>query len=376
MLRTAALGLAPLVAARRQERPLRVLLVRPDHVGDVLLTAPAIATLRASLPDARLTYLVGPWGTDAAQHGPPVDELRTLPFPGFTRRANANLVAPYVTLMRAAAQLRRERYDLAVIFRPDHWWGALLTLAAGIPLRVGSQTPETAPLLTHTCAPAADEPATHQALAIARLALDTLEIEPACVGDVVQYVLTDTARAAAENLLASLHLDGRNTVVIHPSAGAPLKSWPVTNWARLADALIDAGQAVLLTGAPVDAALLEAIATQMRHVAPRACGQPLEVSAALYARCALVVTVDSGAGHLAAAVGAPTLRLYGPAPPSIFGPWPPTARQHVLISDELACVPCGNLDSPPCGARTTPACLLALSVEAVLKAIGAELARG
>ena len=64
--------------ARPSLGPRRVLLLQPGHVGDVLLTAPAIASLRASLSDSQLTYLVGPWNTETARYGPPVDELRTL----------------------------------------------------------------------------------------------------------------------------------------------------------------------------------------------------------------------------------------------------------------------------------------------------------
>jgi ADP-heptose:LPS heptosyltransferase len=102
-------------------------------------------------------------------------------------------------------------------------------------------------------------------------------------------------------------------------------------------------------------------------------GQSLDVSAALYQRSALVVTVDSGAGHLAASVGTPTVRLYGPAPVSVYGPWPPSPRQHVLQARQLRCVPCGDLEAPPCGARAQPACMLAITVEDVMNTVKAEL---
>ncbi|HEY2593309.1 MAG TPA: glycosyltransferase family 9 protein, partial [Chloroflexota bacterium] len=134
------------------------MLLRPDHVGDVLLSAPALALLRASLPNARITYLVGPWSAAAARGGPPIEEVRSLAFPGFTRRSAASLVAPYLLLVRWAAALRRESYDVAVVLRGDHWWGALLALVAGIPIRVGGDTAETRPLLTHTQPLAADQP--------------------------------------------------------------------------------------------------------------------------------------------------------------------------------------------------------------------------
>jgi ADP-heptose:LPS heptosyltransferase len=111
----------------------------------------------------------------------------------------------------------------------------------------------------------------------------------------------------------------------------------------------------------------------MRGHAAILCGQSLEVSAALYTRCALLVSVDSGAGHLAAAVGVRTVRLYGPASAAIFGPWPGAIGQRVLTASTLACAPCGFLESPPCGARSSPACMLALDVEDVLNAVRSEL---
>jgi heptosyltransferase-2/heptosyltransferase-3 len=348
-----------------------VLLLRPDHIGDVLLSAPAVALLRASLPSARLTYLVGPWSAEAARCGPRVDEVRTLPYPGFARHSNANLLEPYALLLRVAAGLRRERFDMAVVLRGDHWWGALLALVAGIPLRIGGETPETLPLLSHAYRAPKDQAWAEQALGIARLALraaDAPLMEPI---DFRPF----TPGESADGLWLR-HGLGEHVVALHPSAGAPLKSWPTERWAQLADALIESGLHVVLVGAPDDAELLARIRAGMRGCATVLCGQSLEVSAAIYARCETVITVDSGAGHLAAAVGARTLRLYGPAPASVFGPWPPDQPgQRILATKALACAPCGYLEAPPCGARTTPACMLALGVEDVLNAVRLELDR-
>jgi heptosyltransferase-2/heptosyltransferase-3 len=351
-----------------------VLLLRPDHIGDVLLTAPAVAMLRASLPSARLTYLVGPWSADAARHGPAVNEVRTLAFPGFSRGSKASPLQPYTLLTRLAAQLRRERFDMAIVLRGDHWWGALLALAAGIPLRVGGQTPETLPLLSHAYRAPSDQAWGEQALGIARLALSAVGARPVEPAAVAQFSVGESGRAAASELWQR-HGLGQQVVALHPGAGAPLKSWPTRRWAELADALVDTGLQVVLVGAPDDAQLLARIHNGMRRCTALVCGQSLEVSAALYARCALVITVDSGAGHLAAAVGTRSVRLYGPASADVFGPWPPRSGQHVLATRNLACAPCGYLEAPPCGAVTTPACMLALDVEAVLNAVRLELDR-
>jgi ADP-heptose:LPS heptosyltransferase len=341
-----------------------------------LLTAPAVGLLRASLPEARITYVVGPWSAAAARGGPSLDEVRTLPFPGFTRRDKANLLAPYVTLLRDAVQLRRDRYDLAVVLRGDHWWGALLALAAGIPLRVGAESPETTPLLTHACRTNPEAAWGDGALAVARLAAQTVGAPNGTrlkADTLEQFTVSDEAREVANQLWRQHGLESRRVAALHPSAGAPLKSWPVARWANLADRLIKYGFDVVLIGAPEDLDLLLAITHQMRRSAVTLCGQALEVSAALYARCTLLVCVDSGAGHLAAAVGTPTVRLYGPAQPQVFGPWPPRKGQRVLRTTNLACAPCGHLESPPCGAHSSPACMLALDVDDVLKEVRAEL---
>jgi ADP-heptose:LPS heptosyltransferase len=346
-----------------------VLLMRPDHIGDVLLTAPAVALVRASLPNAHLTYLVGRWSAEAARHGPPLDEIETLAYPGFTRRHKSNLLQPYTALIREAVRLRRTGYDLAIVFRPDHWWGALLALAAGIPVRAGGETPETLPLLTHAYTAQEGQHAADGALAIARLALEAVGIAPAATGPISQFRVGEASQADFANA-------GDRTVAVHPGAGAPLKSWPIGRWARLADMLVAQHLRVVLTGGPGEEPLLWAIASRVQQPVDIACGQSLEASAAIFRACALVVTVDGGAGHLAAAVGTPTVRLYGPAPVVVFGPWPLRSDQRVLVSSALECVPCGNLESAPCGARRLPACMLALSVEDVLNAVRAQLDHG
>jgi ADP-heptose:LPS heptosyltransferase len=350
--------------------PRRVLLIRPDHVGDVVLTSPAVALLRASLPETQLTYLVGPWSLEAARHGPSVQAVRVLAFPGFTRRPNPNLLAPYALLLREAARLRKARFDAAVVFRPDHWWGALLALVAGIPVRIGSDVPETRPLLTHALQSPPGTHATERALATARLALGAFNVDAAGVAFSPVFTLSDASTEHCSGL------EPQRTIAIHPSAGAPLKSWPISSWAHVVDALAGRGLQVVLTGAPDDRPLLAAITAKASGSATILAGQSLAATAAVYARCALLVSVDSGAAHLAAAVGTPTVRLYGPAPPDVFGPWPTRPDQQVLLTDALACAPCGALDSPPCGATALPACMLALSVDDVLKAIEAQLGRG
>jgi ADP-heptose:LPS heptosyltransferase len=88
----------------------------------------------------------------------------------------------------------------------------------------------------------------------------------------------------------------------------------------------------------------------------------------LQQRARLVIAMDGGPLHLAAAMGAPVIGLYGPADPWEFGPWCPEERRRV-VKVELPCSPCRTLVDPPCGATIWPACLTRITVEAIMDAV-------
>ncbi|MCB9129382.1 MAG: hypothetical protein H6647_00450 [Anaerolineales bacterium] len=128
--------------------PQRILLIRPDHLGDLLFATPALRLVRERFPDAHIAALVGPWGVPVLSDNPDIDELLTCAFPGFTRRRKGNPIAPYMLLRSEARRLAGGRFDLACILRFDHWWGAWLAAEAGIPWRIGYDMPSTRPFLT------------------------------------------------------------------------------------------------------------------------------------------------------------------------------------------------------------------------------------
>ena len=126
----------------------RILVVRPDHLGDLLFLTPALARLRHGLPDAEIVGLVGGWGVPILERYPSLDRLIAWDFPWFNRKPRRSLLGPYVSLVRLARRLRDERFDLALQFRPDFWWGALAVRLAGVPERVGYDVPTVRPFLT------------------------------------------------------------------------------------------------------------------------------------------------------------------------------------------------------------------------------------
>jgi heptosyltransferase-2/heptosyltransferase-3 len=163
-------------------------------------------------------------------------------------------------------------------------------------------------------------------------------------------------------------------VAIHPGSGAAVKRWRPTAWAELAGRLAaDHGAQVIFTGSASEAELIDPVLALLAAGPPlpqapiSLAGQTsLGVLAAIYRRCALVIGPDSGPLHLAVAVGAPTVHLYGPVDRRTFGPWG-SPQRHVVVTSDWGCIPCNRLDWPD-RALGEHGCLRDISVDQILAA--------
>lgn len=163
----------------------------------------------------------------------------------------------------------------------------------------------------------------------------------------------DFMRVQACELLAGLGKDGRNRpVVIHPGSGGSRKCWPVERYFALAERLSAVGHVVLFLGGPAEPpelrAQIEGFVRERTGMAP-VFDADLGVVTGLAAECGLYVGNDSGITHLAAAVGAPVIALFGPTDPALWAP----QGQNVRV------IAAGTLD--------------AISVDAVFEASCREL---
>ncbi len=353
--------------------PARILIVRPDHLGDLLLTLPAATLLRDALPEARISLLVPAGLATVPRRCPDVDQTYSASFPP--------LLAP---LDRSGWDARavgeggplRGRFDLALLPRPDDPWSGPLVAAAAIPLRLGYAMPRTRPFLTAALPPPGGVPAPRRH--VAHLALDLAALAATCLGTAVtvaagalppvRFVPTAEDEAEAAAVLAPPPA-GDGPILLHPGSGWPLKNWPVGRWGALARALARRYHApVLVVGASRESALVAAVVTASGGGARGLAGRlSLGGLAALQRRARLAIATDSGPLHLAAAVGTPVVGLYGPADPVEFGPWCPPERRRI-VRVQLPCSPCRTLVGPPCGATREPACVTAITVDAVLAA--------
>ena len=373
-------------AAKQVREPLlaapRMLLIRPDHLGDLVLTTPVLHALRQHAPNAQITMMVGPWSSEIVARHPDIDRLLTCPFPGF-QRAPQKALAPYILLLTIAKQLRRGHYDLAINLRPDFWWGAALMYLARIPRRVGYALEPGKPFLTKALPFHSPEHAAVSNLRLASAALEMLGLSPlpepySPARYPLQFVPTEEEQRWVTQRLSSEGIDAEAPfVVIHPGTGAAVKLWRTQAWAHCADALTKSSQwskpvRIILTGSRNECPMLEEIASTMTAPAIIVTDATVGQLAALLGRAQRVLAVDNGPAHLAVAQGTPTVELFGPTDYRIFGPWGSAEKHVVLASTErcptCACIPCGRLDFSPAELPAHP-CVRLIREQQVLATI-------
>jgi lipopolysaccharide heptosyltransferase II len=358
---------------QKLEEPHKILLIRPDHLGDVFFTTPALRLLRSAWPQTKITYMVGEWSKEIVKNNPNVDEVLTCPFPWFTRRPKTSLVAPYILLLREARRLRAYDFDLAINLRFDFWWGAMLAYYAAIPERVGYDIKECRPFLSRAIPYVSGRHEVEQNLFLAKECIGGERANVAEGDSALEFRTTPADEAFAEGRLASI-LCQRPIIAIHPGTGAAVKLWTSEGFAQVADTLAQChGAQIVLTGSPAEENLLHEIANQMGHSPLIIADATLSQLAVVFRRCDLAVGVDSGAMHLAVAMGTPSAHLYGPVSDATFGPWGDRER-HVVVKSDLPCIPCDRLDY---GGQELDEhlCVKSISPEQVLGAAERLLAR-
>ncbi len=325
----------------RHAQPDRILLIRPDHLGDVLLTAPAIAALKLAHPNLEIHALVGPWAADAIANYPEVDLVLTLAFPGFSRTPKTSLRSPYQLAVSSAAHLRRLGYGHAVIMRPDHWWGALVARLAGIPERIGYDLPDVKPYLTHAVKPQ------HEHAVLQNVRLFENWIPGAETRELANnFSVHDNDQAYINGYLSGWGITRKQPIFcIHPGTGTAVKHWTEDGWAQIADILTEQLDAqVVFTGGDNELSLVQRIVTQMKQPAIIMAGDTrVGQLAALFQRAKVVLGPDSGPLHLAVAVQTPTVTLFGPADPVEFAPWG-NPDKHIVLTSNIGCRPCRVVD--------------------------------
>jgi len=348
----------------------RVLLLRLERIGDLLMVVDAIREARTAWPDAQIDLAVGSWNVPVARLLSDINRLDMLDVPWLAREDPGDR---WMTLVRHARGWRRHEYDLVLNFEPDLRSNFLAWLS-GAPRRFGYWTGGGGPLLTDAVP---YDPSTHVAVNARRLVAHAAgrarADEPVARDDWPRLVPPPEAVDRARTVLGTNH---RPLIGVHASGGRESKQWHVDRFAAAARLLARAHLGtIVLTGATTDRRLVDLVRRGLHDVpfVDASGALDLPTLAALLGELDLLITSDTGPMHLAAAMGTPIVALFGPSDPNRYGPLAHNAR---VLRVNLWCSPCGRVRLPPERCRGhVPECMDGISVAAVVTAANELLAR-
>ena len=266
----------------------------------------------------------------------------------------------------AVHQLRRGKFDLALLF-PNAFAAAATSFAARIPVRIGYDTDRRGFLLTTTLPVPGWKNEKHESFyylnivtGLERLIVHSLpfsDAQPVFDLTVSAQRKEDVRRLLVENGATA---DKPIAVLCPGSINSRAKRWPAERYAELSDRLNESGTTTVLIGSPAEAEVSEEVRGRAHHQPVMLTGKTTVAQmVALISMADILVTNDTGPAHVGAAVGTPTLVIFGPTNPLTTYPMSPNAD---MIREPPDCAPCMLRDCP-----IDHRCMTAISVEAVFQ---------
>ena len=337
----------------KQENIKRIVVRGTNWVGDAVLTVPALRELRRLFPDSQITLATRPWAKELFANAEFLDDLLV-----FDRRGIASVLSQ-------VSEWKKRKFDLAVVFQ-NAFEAALVPALARVPVRVGYATEGRRFLLTNPLTLPQWRSSKHEVFYYLNI---IGEVERLFLGSsrrIEEYKPETSLRISTEREMAGRDLlrsrnveSGRRVIALCPgSINSRAKRWPAERFAALADLLIGSKAQVLLIGSPEELDVSREVASRMKHEPLVLTGQTsLSQAVEILAAVDLLVTNDTGPAHVAAALGRPTLVIFGPTNPDTTRPFSSTAE---LVRHPPDCAPCMLRDCP-----IDHRCMTAISPEEV-----------
>ncbi len=333
----------------------KILVINLMHIGDLLLVTPVLRTLRSNFPAAHIALLADAKLADLVKYNRNIDRLIAIDKKGYHDK-----LWNYIKLI---GEIRDEKYDLVINLHRNERASFLAGLS-GAGKIVGYST--FGPHVFFDRVLENRKRVKHQVEAHFDVLRETLGI--AKIDDRgIEMWLDAAAEAEAAKIWAETYGSEAGTLkVIGLNSGAswPTKRWPKEYFAALADRLLDLGYGVAYFGGPMDEELVrETLGLMKNSPHPRLAvltGKVrLMVLAALFKKCAALVTNDSGPMHIAVAMDVPLVSIFGASPVTGFSPY---NNRSVVIKTTAACHPCYEHHCD------TLHCMTGISVDQVLQA--------
>jgi len=329
------------------------------NLGDVVLTTSAIALLKKAYPQAKITMLVKPVVREAVENNPLIDEVMV-----FQYQAKENSIGKMVRMVK---DIKSRHFDLSISFdrklRP-----ALLCWLAGIPTRVGpdkvfdDKPSKVTWLYTDVMHIAHDLDVTLQAETYQTIVREFTGIKDHA--EPVFARITDGAEKKAEELFSRLP-KAEKRIALCVKGTFELKTWPKEYFVEVVDALAKHYDAAFfIVGAPNDREYADEVIAAMHHPVMNFCGETTLVDlAAIIRKSDLLITVDTGATHIAATTGVKMVTVYGCTSPER---WHPINKNAIVLTSREPCCPC-SVRAEDCPSSPRPNCLWHIQPDSVLK---------
>jgi len=312
-----------------------ILLVQLGDIGDVVLTFPAIQALKETFPEKKLVVCVRDKAEDLVKDCPWLDGVVSI------GKGQRNFFAEAIHQFNFFRALRRCGFGVAVELRTGTR-GAILTFLSGAPWRIG-RFADDGKLWRNRLFTELVDPADELKQYAAEHSLNI--IRPLNVNirnRIPRIVVSDQRKREA---LALFEKEGmaadRAVFAIHPFSLWKFKEWEIDQWVLLADDLVERFQChVIITGSPEERVRAREIQERSKSGVFNLAGRTaIGLLPAVMQACRFFIGVDTAALHIAAAVGTPTIGIFGPSSPVC---WAPRGEGHYVVSKRMACVPCRN----------------------------------
>ena len=342
----------------------RILLIQLGDIGDFVLTTPTMRTLRENCPSSEIFVLVREHVSELVDNCPWVDGLISV------NKAKRKLRDELDHQRRFILQLRKKRFQLTIDLRTGTR-GAIVSFLSGARARVGRYADNGGlwrnRLFTHLVRPVNEleqYSSLHSLNILEPLQLQIRDISPAL------EVAPEKRKLAREILSKEGVSLNKPIIVLHPFSRWSYKEWPIQNYIALINHVGSRYPvSFVLTGAHEDtdraAEILRGGASGIHNLVGKS---SLGELSGLLANCSLLIGIDSAAAHIAAAVGTPTVTIFGPSSPVC---WAPRGEEHYIVVKDLPCVPCRQKG---CNHSGVSRCLQELEVGEVIEVLDKKIA--
>ncbi len=309
----------------------RILIVRTDRIGDVVLSTPVIKALRAAYPKSYISMMVSPYAKDIVDGNPYLDEI--IIYDKDVKHKS------WWDSIRFASNLKKKKFDLAIILHPTNR-AHLITFFAGVQRRIGYDR-KLGFLLTDKIKHTKQLGQKHE-LEYNLDLVRQLGIEPRNK-DLFMPIKEDSEKWVNELFIKEGIKNTDRLLAIHPGASCLSKIWPNERFAVVADRLIEKyGFKVLVVADSRHVNLVQNVIKHMRHPAINLAGETsVSQLASLLKRCQLFISNDSGPMHIASAVGTAVISIFGRNQRGLSPQrWGPVGKKDKILHKEVGCIEC------------------------------------